>query len=415
MKIIKVSTKDINPAPYNPRVDLKPGDPDYEKLLRSIKEFGFVEPLVWNERTGNLVGGHQRFKILQAQGLTEVDVSVVNLPFEREKALNIALNKVQGAWDEEKLAALLQELSQVPDFNVTMTGFDHAEINCLFDEFLTPDMDATGEAPPELGTVTVTQRGDLIQLGAHRLLCGDSGSPDDLKLLIGRQEVQMVFTDPPYGCSYDPSNRPVDGGSSEWIPIANDGLSQDEYEPWLRGILECVKPLLGAGAPMYLWNGHRQFGLMHSILTELGFHVSNVITWVKPFPTPGYGDYQMASEFCLYSWLKDGGPHRWYGPATESNVWESPRDGVSGLIHPSQKPVSLAQRALKNSSQKGDLVLDCFAGSGSTIVAAQSMERVCCAMELEPSYCDAIVRRYIKTFGRESISREVFQRYWKEV
>jgi DNA modification methylase len=415
MKIIKVNVKDINPAPYNPRVDLKPGDPDYEKLDGSIKEFGCVEPLVWNERTGNLVGGHQRFKILQAQGVTEVDVSIVDLSLEREKALNIALNKIQGAWDEEKLAELLQELSQVPDFNVTVTGFDHAEINCLFDEFLTPNLDATGETPPESGTVSITQRGDLIQLGGHRLLCGDSGSTDYLKSLIGDQRVQMVFTDPPYGCSYDPSNRPVDGGSSEWIPIANDGLPQDEYEPWLRGILECAKPFLGAGAPMYLWNGHRQFGPMHSILTELGFHVSNVITWVKPFPNPGYGDYQMASEFCLYSWLKDGGAHRWYGPATESNVWESPRDGVSSLIHPSQKPASLAQRAIKNSSRKGDLVLDLFAGSGSLLVAAQSMERICCAMELEPSYCDAIVRRYIKTFGRESVSTDVFQRYWKEV
>ncbi len=416
MKLDKIHINKIKPAAYNPRVPLKPGDPEYEKLDRSIKEFGFVEPLVWNKRTGNLVGGHQRLTVLKAQGVTEVEVSVVDLPSEKERALNIALNRIQSTWDDQKLATLLRELSQVPDFDVELTGFEMPEINRLFDEHL--KIDPSIDVPPEIDLdkegPAITKPGDLIHLGPHRLLCGDSASPEDLRTLIGNQKVQLLYTDPPYGCSYDPSKRPVTGGSTHWMPIANDELAPEDYELWIRGILGNVRPFLADGAPVYLWNGHRQFGPMHSILTELGFHVSNVITWVKPFPTPGYGDYQMASEFCLYAWLKNA-PHKWFGPPTESNVWESPRDNVSQLIHPSQKPISLAQRAIKNSSQRGDFVLDLFAGSGSSIIAAQSLERICYGVELSGQYSDAICRRYIKAFGPESVSPEIYQRYSEEV
>ncbi len=136
MQIQRVSIKQINPAPYNPRVDLKPGEPAYEKLKRSIDEFGCVEPLVWNRRTGNLVGGHQRFKVLIERGLTEVDVSVVDLPPEKEKALNVALNKIQGDWDQQKLAELLEELTKTPDFDVESTGFDLPDIKELIAEVL---------------------------------------------------------------------------------------------------------------------------------------------------------------------------------------------------------------------------------------------------------------------------------------
>ncbi|HOG24448.1 MAG TPA: site-specific DNA-methyltransferase, partial [Candidatus Omnitrophota bacterium] len=411
MEIIKIETSKIRMAEYNPRVALKPGDSEFEKLDRSIKEFGFVEPAVWNKRTGNLVGGHQRLAVLKAQGVTEVEVSVVDLPLEKEKALNIALNKIKGGWDEEKLAGILQELSQVPDFDVSLTGFESVEISQLFDEYLTPDPEDDFDLKKEAaeGIITpITQKGDLIELGRHRLLCGDSSSPEDLKRLLGDQKVRLLHTDPPYNCRYDSTCRPgQDKSDSKWKPIANDWAEQTDYEAWLAKFFETVKPHLAEGAPLYVWNGHRQFGPMHAILTNLGFHVSNVITWVKPSASPGYADYKMQSEFCLYAWLEGNGSHHWFGGNSESNVWECPRDAAHTLIHPTTKPVALAQRAIKNSSQRGDLILDCFAGSGSTIMAAQSMERVCCAMELEPAYCDAIVRRFIKKYGHESISAEI--------
>jgi DNA modification methylase len=414
MNIIKVNIKDINPAVYNPRADLKPGDPAYESLKKSIETYGCVEPLIWNSGTKNLVGGHQRFKVLKAQGVEEFEVSVVDLPPEKEKALNIALNKIQGDWDQDKLADLLRELSQVPDFDCGLTGFDASEISRIFDEQLKTDASLDLDPSTELESdgPPVTQSGDLISLGEHRLLCGDSSAPEDLKRLLGDQMVHLLYTDPPYNCRYDSTSRPGQGeGDSKWKPIANDWAKQEDYEAWLGKFFQAVKPHLAAGAPLYTWNGFRQFGPMHSILASLGFHVSNVITWVKPSAAPGYGDYWMGSEFCLYGWLEENGAHRWFGPNNETNVWQVARDGTGDLIHPTQKPIALAQRAIKNSSQRGDIVFDGFAGSGSSIVACQSLERRCYAVEIEPRYCDAIVRRYIKTFGPGSVSAEVFQKY----
>ncbi len=417
MEIVKIATSKICVAEYNPRLDLKPGDSEYEKLKQSIKTFGYVEPLVWNKQTGTLVSGHQRYKILQEQGLEEVEVSVVDLPLEKEKALAVALNKIRGNWDEEKLAGILKELTEIPDFNVNLTGFENDEIGKLFDEYLTPDPEDDFDLAKEVeGIVSpITQKGDLIELGKHRLLCGDASSPEDLKRLLGDQAVHLLHTDPPYNCGYDSTSRPGQGEKdARWQPIANDWANQEDYEVWLNKIFQTMKPHLLAGAPMYVWNGFRQFGPMLSMLTRLGFHVSNVITWVKPCASPSYGDYWMGSEFCIYAWLEGKGSHRWFGPKSETNVWEISRDGIGDLIHPTQKPIALAQRAIKNSSERGNLVLDCFAGSGSTIIAAQSMERVCYAMELESVYCDAIVRRFIKTYGAKSVSPEVATRYMEE-
>jgi len=412
MNIQKISTQLIKPAQYNPRVDLKPEDAAYQKLKRSLNEFGYVEPLVWNQQTGNLVGGHQRFKVLMEQGLETVDVSVVELSPEKEKALNIALNKIEGDWDEQKLAELLDELTKVPDFDVTSSGFDQTEVNSLFDEHLSLDLDLPTQDEPDTNAIAITQPGDLIQLGSHRLLCADSTSIDSLKTLLGDQKIKLLYTDVPYNCNYDASRRPSQtAGDTKWKAIQNDALDQNEYENWLKTFFEVIKPFLSAGAPAYIWNGHRQFGPMHSILTGLDFHVSNVITWVKPCVAPGYADYQMQSEFCLYVWLKDNGSHRWFGPTNETNVWEFGRDGATELIHPTQKPISLAQRAFKNSSQQGDLIVDCFAGSGSSLIAAQTLKRVCYAMEIEPTYCDSIVRRYIRTFGPDSVLPDLFQKY----
>ncbi|MCX6112635.1 MAG: ParB N-terminal domain-containing protein, partial [Proteobacteria bacterium] len=170
MNIKTIPLKDINPAPYNPRVDLKPGHPDYEKLKQSINSFGYVEPMVWNERTGTLVSGHQRFKILQEQGLDAVEVSVVDLPIGKEKALNLALNKIRGSWDNNKLAELLIDLQSMPDFDVSLTGFDNIEISELLDNFneVKDDDDFDFDAVVNSIEKPITQLGDIINLGAHK-------------------------------------------------------------------------------------------------------------------------------------------------------------------------------------------------------------------------------------------------------
>ncbi len=420
MVIQKIPVSQINIAQYNPRADLQPGDPEYKKLKKSIAEFGYIEPLVWNKRTGTLISGHQRLKILQAQGIQEVEVSVVDLPLEKEKTLNIALNKIEGRWDEEKLASLLSDLTKIPEFDVDLTGFEAPEISELLDNYSNNkegddfDFDSCVEDIKE----PITKEGDLIQLGAHRILCGDAGNPDHIKLLLGDEKINLLHTDPPYNVAYYGGNRPNAHSRPKkhrlWNRIYSDDMTQTEYEKWLKNIFLNINPYFAQGAPVYIWNGHRQFGPMYLILTELGFHVSCVITWAKERFAIGYGDYNQRTEFCLYGWKEDNGSHVWYGPNNESTLWEVHRDLTRDYIHPTQKPIALAQRAIKNSSKRGDLVLDMFLGSGSTLIAAQSLERRCFGLEIDPRYCDAIVRRYIAFVGEGKVSDEIKSKYLKE-
>ncbi len=417
MNIQKIEINKINPAVYNPRVDLKPDDPEYKKLKNSIDTFGYVEPLVWNKKTGNLVGGHQRLKILIEQGFTEVEVSVVDLPLEKEKALNLALNKIRGDWDNGKLAILLDELNKNQDLDVKLTGFDFSEISQILDraEEIKEDGFNIEEEIKNIDNA-VTKKGDLMELGRHRLLCGDCSNPSDVAKLIGQDKVNLIFTDPPYNVDYYGGNRPDPKasrpmGGRNWERIYNDDLTQEEYEAWLKKIISNIDPYLEKSASFYIWNGHKQFGHMYLMLVEKGFHVSCVITWAKESFAIGYGDYNQQTEFCLYGWKEDKGAHNWYGPNNESTLWQVKRDLTSSYIHPTQKPINLAAKAIKNSSKRDDIVLDVFLGSGTTLIASEKLNRICFGMEISPFYCDGIVRRYIKTVGEENVSKELVKKY----
>jgi DNA modification methylase len=367
------------------------------------------------------VGGHQRFTVLLAQGLAEVEASVVDLPLDQEKALNLALNRVQGDWDEDKLAILLADLQELPDFDLGLTGFDLPEISEILDraeegeeDNFDPEKELEGIKDP------VTKPGDLIQLGHHRLLCGDSSKPEDVAKLLGDKKVNLIFTDPPYNVDYYGGNRPLpekshSKPSSNWQKIYNDNLTQGDYEVWLKQIFKNTVSYLAPGAPVYIWNGHRQFGPMYLMLTELGFHVSCVITWAKERFALGFGDYNQQTEFCLYGWKEDNGAHCWHGPTNESTLWSIRRESIDKYEHPTMKPVALAHRAIKNSSQRGDIVLDMFLGSGTTLIAAEGLERICCGVELSPAYCDVIVRRYLTLVGEDKANKELWNHYIMEV
>jgi len=198
MIIQKIPISEINPAFYNPRFDLQPGDPDYEKLKKSINEFDLVEPLIWNRRTNRLVGGHQRLKILKERGDIEVEVSVVDLDEVKERALNLALNKISGEWNLPRLEDLLEELD-TGDFDMEITGFDETEIEDLMTQFYVPEENEKDDEVPEVPEEPITKTGDLYKLGEHRLLCGDATKIDDVERLMDGQKADMVFTDPPYG------------------------------------------------------------------------------------------------------------------------------------------------------------------------------------------------------------------------
>lgn len=415
MNIEKVSITKINPSAYNPRLDLQPGDKEYKKLKQSINTFGYVEPLVWNSRTGNLVGGHQRLKILLEQGAQEVEVSVVDLDPEKEKALNLALNKIQGDWDQDKLGVLLQELTKIPDFDIGLTGFDLPEINKILTDIEEAVEDGFDTSQIDTKTEAITKPGDLIELGNHRILCGDCSNPEDIARLISDEKIDLIHMDPPYNVDYYGGNRPNAQSRPVshklWDRIYSDNMSQADYEKWLKAVLTNGASYLAPGAAIYVWNGHRQFGPMYLILAELGFHVSCVITWAKESFALGFGNYNQQTEFCLYGWKEDNGAHKWYGPNNESTLWQIKRDPTVEYIHPTQKPVALAHRAIRNSSKRGELVLDMFLGSGTTLIAAEGLNRRCFGTEIDPRYVDGIVRRYVKFAGADKVSKEILTKY----
>ena len=420
MRISKIPVSRIKPAVYNPRKDLKPDDAEYRRLVRSLDEFGCVEPLVWNQRTGNLVGGHQRFKVLVAQGNQKIDVSVVDLPLDQEKALNIALNKVAGEWDDDKLASLLAELTADPEFDLEVTGFDLPDVEQLLakvsggDEVDSEQFDVASELAKDLPTVT--KKGELLELGLHgehRVFCGDVTKPADVRRLMGEHRAALCHTDPPYCVNYDRRNRPTTKSARPALAdsaMVNDDLTPKQYRRWFTKVVAVMADSLQAGAPFYVWNSHKNFGMMHDLLTEHGCKVASVITWAKESFSLGFGDYNEQVEYCLYGW-KGGAPHRWYGPKNASTLWQVHRDRTHLYRHPTPKPLELAERAVRNSSKAGDIVWDAFLGSSTTLMACARLGRRCFGLEIDPRYCDCIVRRYIALAGARAVSATIAERY----
>ena len=222
MIIEKIPVTKLQPAKYNPRKDLQPGDPEFEKLRRSVEEFGYVEPIIWNKRTGVVIGGHQRLKVLQHLGYTEVDCVVLDLDEQKEKALNVALNKISGAWDVPLLTALLRDLDE-SGFDATLTGFDVSEMRDLFDDQSEIKEDDPPEAAPE-GAPCFTQHGDRWLLGRHVLYCGDSTEKKDIAALMSGKLVDLVVTDPPYNVAYEGSNG---------LKIQNDDMPEEQFLSFL--------------------------------------------------------------------------------------------------------------------------------------------------------------------------------------
>ena len=336
IQIKSIAIDQINPAQYNPRKDLKPSDPEYQKLVKSVNEFGLVEPLVWNQRTGNLVGGHQRFKVLVARGERAVDVSVVDLPLEKEKALNIALNKISGEWDDRKLADLLDELVDVPDLDLEVTGFEFGEANDLIADVLS-DLDEDRhetfdvESALEAAGPTVTQPGDLIVLGRdparqHWLLCGDCTDPDQVRRLMDGQQAALFATDPPYLVGYDP----------DWDdPDANPQL----YEKFIKvAVDEAILP----NAAWYHWHASRRQAMLEQAWSEVGVFVHCQIIWAKNRAAPSRSWYMWQHEPCFMGWLKGNLPPR-ADQRRLPTVWEidTLANGPERPDHPTPKPLEV--------------------------------------------------------------------------
>lgn len=414
MKLSTIPIEKIDPAPYNPRVDLKPGDPRYERLSKSIDEFGMIQPLVWNRRSGYLVAGHQRLKILRARGEKDVEVATVDLPPDKERVLNLALNKIAGDWHEAKLAELLAALADVQDLDLEVTGFSIPDVEKLTAD-LREQLEDPAAEPIDDDASPITQPGDLIELGEHRLLCADAADRNSYVRLLDGQTVNQLFSDPPYGVDYRARRRPIPGKQPKKDrrakrPLRGDSQGHAKYQRWLRPNLAMMAEHLHPGGAYYLWLSDKHLGFAADVLAESEVYTSTILTWAKNWPTPGYADYKTQTEHALYGW-KRGAKRRFYGPKNASTLWQIPRERTENYLHPTQKPLELAERAIRYSSRSGELVFDPFLGSGTTLVAAAQLGRRCFGMEIEPKYCDVIVRRYIATVGPNAANPALVARY----
>ena len=379
---------DLIPAPYNPRKDLQPGDKDYEKLKRSLTEFGLVEPIIVNEYTGLVVGGHQRLKVLKDLGEAETDCVVVNLPPEREKVLNVALNKINGDWDLEKLDELMEDLKNL-DVDVTLTGFDlDDDIFKSKDEVEEDDFDVE----EELLQPVFSQLGDLWFLGKHRVFCGDSTLPETYERLMEGEKANLLLTDPPYPVSFE---------SKATGSIKNDDLNDEQGYIFLRAAFECFKENLAKVSSAYVFYASAKSRVFYDAFEDAGFRVFCGLVWRKNRAVMSRGDFNHNFEPIIYGTLKDGS-HKWYGDQKQTTCFDFDTIKNSkddGFGHPTSKPIPLMGYLIKQSTLENSIVLDGFHGSGSTMIACEQLGRICRAVELDAKFVDVEVNRFIKLKG----------------
>ncbi|MCH4013825.1 MAG: site-specific DNA-methyltransferase [Solobacterium sp.] len=381
-----IPVTELKPAAYNPRKKLKPGDKEYEKIKNSIKEFGFADPLVVNSDM-TIIGGHQRLTVAMDLGYTEVPCAVVNIDKTREKALNIALNKITGAWDEELLADLLKDL-EASDFNTALTGFEPPEMEALFNKVCDKEVtEDSFDVDEELKKPTMSKLGDMWFLGKHKVFCGDSTNEENYVALMDGAKANLVLTDPPY-------NVDVEETAGK---IMNDNMADDDFYKFLLAAYQAMYSNLADDGSIYVWHADTEGLNFRKAFKDAGFYLSGCCIWKKNSLVLGRSPYQWIHEPCLYGW-KQKGTHKWYSDRKQTTVWEydKPR---SSKDHPTMKPVVLMSYPIRNSSATNGIVLDPFLGSGSTLIACCETDRICRGIELDPKFVDVIVKRYIEHEG----------------
>ena len=377
---------EISGAKYNPR---KISDEAMGRLTKSLAEFGNIQPITWNVRTGNVVGGHQRLKVYKAMGKTEVDVWAVDLDEQKEKAANIALNKLSGEFDMPMLKDILEEID-TGDLDMEITGFGMDEIALMMED---AHPEVTEDEVPEVPVDAITKPGDLWLLGEHRVLCGDSTSEADVSRLMNGEKADMVFTDPPYGVNYDGGH--ATDKRREKLKNDNSTLIYDDSVP---NMFRHSKD----EAALYLWFAATKSLQVLQVLQANNYVIRSWLIWNKnqaQFGAIG-AQYKQKHEPCLYCFKKGQSPY-WNGPNNEVSVWDEKRSRINEF-HPTQKPVELSARALANSCPASGLVLDLFLGSGATLIGAEQTKRKCYGMEISPNYCDVIVKRWENLTGKKA-------------
>ena len=384
LKMLPVSV--LKPAAYNPRKKLKKGDKEYKKIENSIREFGFADPLVVNADM-TIIGGHQRLTVAIDLGYTEVPCAVVDVDKTREKALNIALNKITGAWDDQMLADLLKDLENV-NFNLDFTGFEAPEIGQLFSNIYDKKVKEDNfDVDSELKQPAFSKPGDIWHLGKHRVICGDSTKMETYERLMEGIKANLVLTDPPY-------NVDVEETAGK---ILNDNMSDSDFYNFLLAAYQCMHENLADDGSIYVWHADTEGLNFRRAFKDAGFYLSGCCIWKKNSLVLGRSPYQWIHEPCLFGWKK-GGRHQWYSDRKQTTVWEYDKP-KSSPDHPTMKPVTLMSYPIKNSTMTNGIVLDPFLGSGSTLIACMETDRVCMGIELDPKFVDVIVKRWLAQNG----------------
>lgn len=413
MTIVDVDIEDLKPAEYNPRQMT----PEQVKGLRdSVKKFGLVDPIVVNankDRQNVVIGGHQRLKIAKEEGMKTVPVVYVDLDEKNEQELNLRLNKNLGQWDWDMLAQMEVDV-------LREVGFNEQELLKNLDIYSGDEQDDEVPETPEEAT---SQEGDVFILGEHRILCGDSTREADVEKLMQGHKADMIFTDPPYNIAYKGQGLHT---SNE---IIGDDVTNEAFDTFLDKAFANCRAHTKPGAGCYVFHASRTQQQFEKALHKNNYEIKNQLIWNKPMSALGWGDYRWKHEPFFYAGQK-GESLQFYGDRTHSTVWDfqkteeqlirwakrqknaemegkttvwsMKRDNVHEYAHPTQKPVELITYALANSTKSGDVVLDLFLGSGSTLIAAEKTGRVCYGMELDPKYVDVIVKRWEDYTGQKA-------------
>ena len=395
----------IRPYPGNPRAN----DGAVDAVAASIREFGFRNPIIV-DADGTIIAGHTRYKAARALGLSEVPVLVADdLTPEQVAAYRLADNKTgeMAEWDSELLA---QELDGLADLDMSAFGFDDSDLHLPEFGEACGGMERTDveEVEPDDSAPDRVRPGELWRMGDHVLLCGDATSPDDVKRLIeaGGVSADMLLTDPPYnvalGQHYRPSELKQIHRRQDGLCIDNDQWDDDEaFIEFLVKAFSSALDALSPGAAFYIWYASTQSANFLEAAKRAGMTIRQLLVWAKNTFALGRQDYQWRHEPCLYGW-KDGAAHHWYADRKQTTVLEFDKP-LRSEEHPTMKPVKLFAYLVRNSSRPGDLVLDPFAGSGTTVIACEQLKRRAAVMELDPHYASVIVERWERLTGKTAV------------
>jgi site-specific DNA-methyltransferase (adenine-specific) len=390
-KIERIAVETLLPYAKNSRTH---SDEQVAQIAASIKEFGFNNPILI-DKENTIIAGHGRLMAARRVGMADVPcIRLGHLTETQRKAYIIADNRLalNAGWDNELLTIELNDLLE-DGFALDILGFDAEELKNLLDPVKPTEGLTDEDAVPEVPEEPKTKPGDIYRLGRHRLMCGDSTSIDALEKLCDGQLVDMWLTDPPYNVAYE-------GKTKDALTIKNDSMEDDQFRQFLRDSYTAADMVMKPGAVFYIWHADSEGYNFRGAAKDAGWAVRQCLIWKKSSLVLGRQDYQWQHEPCLYGW-KEGASHLWASDRKQTTILEFDKPSRNGE-HPTMKPVALFEYQLLNNTKGGDMVLDSFGGSGTTLIAAEKNGRIARIMELDPKYCDVIVKRWEDFTGQKA-------------